>query len=842
MSLTKHILKKDILHLRGYLIIWLVSISAGMITSTFNVSEMAGDVAKQSAVQAAFQLTLLIQLIIAALIIPVLIHSEPVSGNTSFWQTRPISRTDLLKSKGCFIGLFLILAPWMAEALVLATHHVPIAYIAMATPDILLKNLVPILIFTTVATLTRNFAFYALTIGIYIIAKITLSTGLFMFRQMGKIPTLPQLTGSGGYEVAAGLATVLVCTLIIIHQVKTRNTMRSFILLAIQLLATFWIQYFSPRDLTVSLDRPAQLPTETLEKIGLNLNTGNSFTAHDLSKINSDFPSNKSISGAFRYSGIPADCFGIVRGVNAIYESNGKRIAFDQNMPIPPNQYPINFNMDEVAALSEVISPFYVRRRGHGSAFGLLTLTNEEFIEIRPFPGTYNANVSLDIFRIQHLATIPLEAGNAYTDGSSRIVIESSLFEIDRCTVTLREQEMSLMLISTDRRLRKSQFAYFLVNKKNRDVLRIRTDRFKQAAVRKDKNIPKRKSLLNVERKVLHTSSSTPPSRHQLIDAEWMKDAQLMIVKTKWIADTIVKFTQTNVQLRAQESGPFTISFSSPRKQTPKKDIPKLPENPSREDAEQYVQQLDATLVFSMYDGASWALDGRKDPETALYAEIGSEYLDLLIPKNSEMRNRISNNYKIWALEKLAQPEHKQLILSHLKREPNLVQVIMKFDWEKDAKDTLITELQYRTNLPREWIEAVTNLNDPDTYPPLITYFTHCYDKTWVYGHIKNLPGIDLDSAVNQIWDVAKYEDPSKMECNSVIRMAMEHGKVDALYLAGQALKNGNDIVSWHINDIRKAIKIHVGKFETDDAFRKWVSDNQDNILFDLETKMFVVE
>ena len=139
MSLVMHIFKKDIRRLRVFLFIWIPVV---MLAATANVvGPSTGNFFLQSIQELIIMFTGFLQFIMMALIVPFLIHSEPLTGTTAFWLTRPLKKTDIMKSKLLFAGTFFVLIPTLINILYLVACQVPATFIFPMMLEYLLQYL-----------------------------------------------------------------------------------------------------------------------------------------------------------------------------------------------------------------------------------------------------------------------------------------------------------------------------------------------------------------------------------------------------------------------------------------------------------------------------------------------------------------------------------------------------------------------------------------------------------------------------------------------------------------------------------------------------------------------------
>jgi hypothetical protein len=134
-----------------------------------------------------------------------------------------------------------------------------------------------------------------------------------------------------------------------------------------------------------------------------------------------------------------------------------------------------------------------------------------------------------------------------------------------------------------------------------------------------------------------------------------------------------------------------------------------LPENPTRAQVQEYVQRIaDATRGQTRFSYSG-------DPQAAMLTKVGAAHLDILLNTSGwDLRHYVTG-----AVATLATDEHKALILAKLPEMRDLASVVLKRQWQNDAKDILRRGLEQETNLPSEWIRAAIRTGDPALHPLL---------------------------------------------------------------------------------------------------------------------------
>jgi hypothetical protein len=205
-----------------------------------------------------------------------------------------------------------------------------------------------------------------------------------------------------------------------------------------------------------------------------------------------------------------------------------------------------------------------------------------------------------------------------------------------------------------------------------------------------------------------------------------------------------------------------------------------------------------------------------------------------------ELASRSGNEefYLSEAIQRLTRPEDKALILQGLADDHKLAGLVVKYGWQADARDTLVSGLEHETHgLPDDWIKAVASLQDPSTYPALKAYLVKGRNRGEIFKAIKQLPGLDLTDAVDEMWKKAKYASP--WEAMNACGIAAQYGHADALETAAGVLKTSKN--QYETKQAREVITKFTGASGDDKALVAWVEGNKGKLGFDAGSGKFVV-
>jgi hypothetical protein len=267
-----------------------------------------------------------------------------------------------------------------------------------------------------------------------------------------------------------------------------------------------------------------------------------------------------------------------------------------------------------------------------------------------------------------------------------------------------------------------------------------------------------------------------------------------------------------------------------------------LPEQPSREQVKAYI------AAISKYS-RSKDIVGLNCTEARMLRKVGPEHIDLLIQsKDNQHEEDYIMNYVIVAL---ADESSKKVVLENLEAYPFLAEVVLSRGWAQDAREILLRSLRKAPGyLPLEWVQAVVELNEPDSYPLIRKYFIRARldgnDRAEAYEILKKLPIEDLPGAVSEAWAAMQKDRNQGYETVQMACIATGYGHLDALELLFKEMArlfNESAAVAsgpGEAEEIRIAIARCTGLTGAEEQMLQWWRENRSALRFDRETKKFV--
>jgi len=833
MNLATHILKKDIRHSAILLAVWLLLIVLQfvLIGSAIN----PGDRLMQGLYSFLSTLVPLFQILVLIVIVPHVIQGEPLVGTTAFWLTRPISRGTLLGAKALFAIVVLIIPPLVAEVIVLAANGTNGRDISLAIPEIVMQQLALILCVAVLASVASNFGRFAIMGAVLLVVMVLVTAaiswiGIYLnpemsFNQYANFPLVKSRS------VAASLLMIAAGCVLVSHQyltLRTKYTIAgSFLaLLAITAVQTFWPWNFLKPNLPHDVD-PNFNPA--LIKAGLD----GSVSASDIMSLRGQGAPQKNIQTQIATDGASSEYLIEVKNLYpALASADGRPV------PVKPRQEVFYRNQSNADALEFALGGVPVVNPPSYSPWqytSLFTLDPDIYRQYASAPLKFSAQVDFLASKYIVTAEMPLAKGSRYDQGSQHVVITDILTQPDGVDIVLRQRTLNLLFdLQNDQNPQQTPDAakvvYLLLNKKRGEaVLQKQTGSFTvdfSGGVQRLVNHPLRLSFGSDD----NNSQEIAPD----LSSEWLADAVLARLELVPVASFSKEVTVDQFRLYGQITA-MQQSFHgtaaqgvSPEKLTLLHKIV-LPASPTRDQIAEYVRAILAASQGQTYRSNT-------DPQVGMIEQVGPEHLDVLLDLAIHSPSNEPPYYLNVAIQHLARPEDKALILQALPADHDLIELVAKYGWEAEARDTLISVLGQQQNyMSISWIKSAATLKDPATYPGLKAYFIEGQDTQQTYDAIKDLPSLDLSDAVDSMWKKARYGDSKMDGCE----IAARYGHADALDAAAEVLALNKVKNSYAPERARKVITECTPATGDDNALVAWVRSNHGKLVFNPQTRKY---
>jgi hypothetical protein len=174
MTLVAHLIRKDLRAVAILSLIWIFLMSLEVALQLTGAAFRPRDRQPPPPLEILQQLLPFAEVVIAALIVSLVIHEDPLVDARAFWLTRPIPRGQLFLAKLTTIAIVILTPALVALAVLLAWYHVPPLHMMRAGFEIVLWMAFPLLLLTAAATLTSTLSRYLLLLFGVIITALTI--------------------------------------------------------------------------------------------------------------------------------------------------------------------------------------------------------------------------------------------------------------------------------------------------------------------------------------------------------------------------------------------------------------------------------------------------------------------------------------------------------------------------------------------------------------------------------------------------------------------------------------------------------------------------------------------
>jgi len=448
MNLTLHQFQKDCVRLRLPIGLWLLLVLLQAALIILGVAEPGADLTLQIIFKVLNNLVPILQMILPLVLVPLLIHEEPLVGTTAFWFTRPIDGMKLFKSKMLFITLILILPPFLTELFILAIHGASMDELFLAVPEILLEQLKFLAYVTVLAALTQTFARFALVgaslfIGYYIVGFIV----MVVFWYLGTPSFLKGFDKahlSDSRYVVSTLAIIAISGALLAKQYRTRDSRRACITAGIALTLSFLINQFWNWDF---LGRRHEKREAKIDTAAVNVDIPTDPRVRRVSDAMRYGPKDEAkkwISGPLHISGLPAGHVAEPTNIESTLTlPDGKVIKHQDHIF---GDFATKWNSSTVQQMLGTTRILNLEKE-RALTPTLLSVNDDLFGKYATIPGKFSAEVEFVVKRYEAVANIPIKPKARYDRGSEHAVITHVLKQTGGSTILLRESKISLFFI-----------------------------------------------------------------------------------------------------------------------------------------------------------------------------------------------------------------------------------------------------------------------------------------------------------------------------------------------------------------------------------------------------------
>ncbi|MCE0499548.1 MAG: hypothetical protein LV481_16540 [Methylacidiphilales bacterium] len=826
MNLVLHQFRKDILRTRVVLALWLLLVVLQFALVGWTAKP--GDAVMQSLYPMLSELLTVFNYLLVLVLVPLLVHQEPLVGTTAFWFTRPLARTTLLASKALYI-LMLISLPILAQSIVFLANGVTLHDIALAAPELLINNLSWILIIATLAVFTPNFARFAIVGAIILViqylALFAVQMVMLMKNPQGFISTLASLTSSRALVVS--LIMLGFGSGVVLLQYLTRRFTLAITLAITSLILSLLVPYVWSWDF---LKPSIQIVEDTGFKAdSVSANLTSPILTLDQPALRGGTPL-KLIRGNMTFKNKPEGYIVQIGAIDSVLKS-----ADGQKIPLQPANGQIGFsgNIDPDAvelALGgvPVLNMAYYNSSQNQQV--LFNLDAENYGRYANTPLDYSASLACTACKYVATTELPLTKGARFDRGSEHLIVTDVLNQPDGVNLLLRQRNVRLLFAprgqdSSPYQQDQSSVIYVLLNKaRHQAVIQKLNTNFNFDMLNNG-------ILRNEQLRISFGPDDNNRNNNWLapqIDKAWLADAVLVRLELTPVAT----FTRTLTISGFRLDGKFDLHgsrFPSQVADLDTLDQITLPHDATREQVRNYVTDI---LVASRRQN-SW---GDHDPQVDMLKKVGSENVDLLV----QMARNIHNYYLNHAINALAQPDHKDMIIAALATNEDLVDTVIDHGWQRDAKTILLSILADKPlNSSSKMAVAVASLKDPSTYDVLKAYYIGNPSDDLLKA-LQTMPGFDVAGTVDLAWKQARISQP--WQVRQMLETAAHFGEPDVMEIVLKILKSKEREDNYSRQQARKVLKDYTPATGTTDAYLiKWLESNRANLIFDHQTGKYVL-
>ena len=829
MSLILHLFKKDLR--RSYLLLatWLLLILLqwGLTASSLH----SGSYLAHGADDTFSSIGILLKAIVVAVLVALLIFEEPPAGTTGFWLARPLPPTAVLRAKALFaavlIGLPLVAEIWVLHAAGVVGHD-----LWLAVPEIVIGELQWIVAIAAIAALTVSFGQFAIAAVVVWVAINLLEMSAQRLREFlspdGYLEQGREMLGHSR-TIAAGVLAILGLGTAFVYQYLTRRRVRALAIALVFGLGVIAVGNFWPWDF---------FPLPPVPPAGIKVDASKIKMQLRETQVQDQFrPQNtgepkKNVLGTLAIVGLPP-------GYVALPTRVHPRLSFPDGRALPVGEPKAsNYIFQPSAAVLESAlgsGAFVYGWRGSSITVptGLVALDPDIFRKYADQPVTFSADMEFAVARFLVAARMPLVKGAHSDHGSEHTFVTDVLRDGDGVDVLIHRRSVKLLFgrprtgDPSQKFLMSMEYprkTYVLFNRKTQEA--VRTNEINSLSQ------PVQNSRLSQETWRLSFGSDRYSTTPKLTEA-WLADAELIELKltTEGAFSASLKVEKFTLQ------GPNRSKTPEPSLPAPNPVILNQAALPAGATKSQVKDYVDHVLALSL----RWTSFEKTDPPVAMLTKVGSENVDVLIGAIDRTTAFPAHDYLDAAIIELARPEDKTLILQNLVTDPQLIDVVVKYKWEGDCRDTLVAMLQddQQNYLPRNWLLAVASFKDPATYPILKAYLLRTGARQQAYNSIRKLPEIDLRETVDAAWKLAKRTSPYAMI--DAAAMAIDVGYLDALDALVGVLRENDLSQPGQIERSATLVKRYTSAAGDAAALVAWYDANKADLTFDAKARKFVV-
>lgn len=571
MNFLLPVFKKDLLQLRLVLICWVVLLCVQSLMGIGGAKIAADNLKLQMFLPQIAMFIQFLQGLTIIILVPLLVHSDPLVGTTAFWFTRPIGHKELLVTKVCFTAGILVLLVLLAELFVFAANGFSVKYILLAVPEILIDKAAFIIPFFLLAVITPKFSRYAI-VGVSIlaayIAVIILWTLLSLFvpefAEIHEVFTnteaIKSHTLSLSVSVVVNIFMILFGSGVIVYQYLRKNTKWTVawtvaVFLIMMVIGQFWeIDFIKGAAPASEAKLPAEAVTITISTDHISVNDDVSYTKNSVRE--------KLFFAQLDISCPTSEEFGALTKLEPVIQyPTGEKLESSAIITwgSARDEYVFATPLQAAMTQSKIVNPS-LSPEEHGEHVVYKKIFSCDETELQRYKnktGTYKASAEMAIYKYQVRSSLPLVRGSQDKFGPEQIVIFDILDQENGLSVIVGEKKVRLLFdretekLDTYTALDRSfpRGFYLLENVKRGEAFMAKAP---DRALDIDEILDTASRLSSKIKKFEFVCNGLTP----VIDKEWLKDARLVRVDAVRVGSVTKQIEIPNFALPEKSTEP----------------------------------------------------------------------------------------------------------------------------------------------------------------------------------------------------------------------------------------------------------------------------------------------
>jgi len=425
-----------------------------------------------------------VRVLLFAVLVALVVHEDPVVGSTAFWMTRPISGRALLAGKLVFVAMLLVLPAVSVDVAQVTSAGIGSRYVALAIPEITLNWVVYGACVLALASLTSTLSGM---IGVALTVVVLASFLWWLPSLMARGPFLTLLKAFGSQDDSLSAISSLIATRTLVAfmvlsgaalcvasvQYHRRQLQLSWAILVAGLIGVLGLRSEWQWDLLAP--PPSEVETAGLgARASVSIDSNGHFESQTIEQAGKAVEE-KIVHCRVVVSGVELPLAGEVDAIDgSLRFDDGSRLAI--NGAERGNEFRSRWNPVALEALLGGVH--FVNLASEGAlTTAVLRLPAADCNRHADAPGHLTGTASLKLRSYRVAAELPLRPNAVYDRGLEHAAILAVMSNGGDFTVTIRERQLSLLLVPNPMLNRRWLFTrfnpnvlYVLRNKERREA------------------------------------------------------------------------------------------------------------------------------------------------------------------------------------------------------------------------------------------------------------------------------------------------------------------------------------------------------------------------------------